>query len=201
MSKKSEQDAQVRKQRAAALRGPKPASAAVSIGEHRKDVPAGIFRQRPRWQVLSIKVVLALVGLSFLSGLLSLIFPPLVPTPPAFMVSILPQLGIVNQSLLPIHGLRYTCELSSVADQSGFTVRQDAAAASPPQTASILYPRQQVPVECRGQVDLRGIRIKTSELKVSISYFHLGWPLRRHAEYMVKGDFDATGSLRRWVVE
>jgi hypothetical protein len=199
MSKKSEQDAQVRKQRAALLRGPKPATA--PIGEHRKEPPAGSFSQLPRWQVLCIKVVFALVALSLLSGLLSLILPPLVPTPPAFMVSILPQLGIVNQSLLPIHGLRYTCELSSVADQSGFTVRQDAAASAPPQTASILYPRQQVPVECRGQVDLRGIRIKTSELKVSISYFHLGWPLRRHTEYMVKGDFDAMGNLRRWAVQ
>jgi hypothetical protein len=199
MSKRSDQIAQLRKQRAAeAVRGTRPIDVERVPPDYRRPSP-GFFAGMPKWKSLGIKAVIVVVGLSILSGLLSLLLPPLVPTPPPFMVSIVPQLEIVNQSLLPIHGIRYTCQLASLTDQSGFAVGSSAEAQVQP--APTLYPRQRVPIECSGQPDLRGIRLREVDLKVSISYFHFGWPIRRHTDYTVKGDLDNIGGVRRWQVD
>ena len=68
-------------------------------------------------------------------------------------------------------------------------------------TQSILYHAQKIPVECVGGTNLGGVRIKSAEFRVFISYFPLGWPFRRHTEYRVASEFDVRGNFLHWVVE
>jgi hypothetical protein len=50
-------------------------------------------------------------------------------------------------------------------------------------------------------MNVGGVRIRNVEFRVTLSYFHLGWPFRRHVEYTVRSEFDVTGRFLRWSVE
>jgi hypothetical protein len=203
MSKKSEHNAQVRKQRIGQpLKDPKRADGTGASDEKRGLAQGGApGKPLPRWLARTIKGVALLAALSCLSGILSFLFPPSVPVTSPILGTLVPPVEIMNQSLLPIHNVSYGCELAFVVDQSGFAVSPNAGAPSPQKSKSFFPGRQKTPVECQGQIDLRGVRIKSTEYHVSISYFHAGWPFRRHTEYRVKGAFDMQGNLLHWIVE
>ena len=203
MSKKSERDARIQKQRTAQ---PPPvqgtANAPGASDEKQADTPVGWSGKRlPRWFVRTGQGVALLVTLSCLSGMASLIVPPSVPVPDTLIPSIVPPVEIVNQSFLPIYKIDYACEFVSLQDQSGFAVPPSAPVPDAIKTKSILHAKEKVPVECVGGTNLSGIRIKSVEFRVSISYFHAGWPFRRHTEYRVRSDFDTQGRFLHWVVQ
>lgn len=203
MSKKSEHSARVRKQRIAQpLKAERKAdSPGVSI-EKQAEAPRRESRKPlPKWLVRTLMVVAPLAALSCLSGIVSAIVPPSVPVPSPLMASIVPPVEIVNQSLLPIYKIDYACEFASIEDQSGFAVPPSAPVPNPGKTQSILYRKQSIPVECVGGTNLTGLRVKSAEFRVSIAYFHAGWPFRRHTEYRVKSAFDPQGKFLHWAVE
>lgn len=203
MSKKSERTAQVRKQRIAETQsGPRKVNAVGTSVEKRKETPGEGSRQPlPKWAVIAGTVAALLAALSCLSAILSLIVPPSVTPPDPIFGSIAPTVEIVNGSLLPVYNLQSGCELTAAIDQSGFAVSPKAPVSSPSETSPVLSWGQKAPVACRGQMDLTGIRVKSTEFRVSISYLPLGWPFRRHTEYQLKGAFDPQGNLPHWTVE
>jgi hypothetical protein len=202
MSKKSERNAQVQKHRIAQpLKGERKVDVTGATEKKQGNAPGLESRAAlPKWLVITGIVTTVLAAFSCLSVLISLIAPPSVPLPSPIFGSIVPQVEIVNPNLLPIYRVDSACDLTSVADQSGFAV-PPRASSSEKKTTSVLYRGQKIPVDCRGEIDLRGIRVKSTEFRVSISYFPLGWPFRRHTEYVVKGAFDTQGYLLRWMVQ
>jgi hypothetical protein len=203
MSKKSEHSARVRKQRIAQPpKAERKAGSPIVSEEKPTDAPVGRSRNPlPKWLVRTLQGVALLAALSCLSGVLSVIFPPSVPVPSAYIASIVPPVEIVNPSLLPIYKIDYACEFTSLQDQSGFAIPPTAPVPDAVKTKSILYRKESIPVECVGGTNVTGIRIKSVEFRVSISYFHAGWPFRRHTEYRVRSEFDAQRNFLHWTVE
>jgi hypothetical protein len=203
MSKKSEHSARVQKQRVA--QPPKgqrdPSGPAASDVTQVDTPPAGSPMRSPRWLSRAAQGLAILVALSCLSGIASLLVPPSVPVPSSMIVSVVPPVEIVNPSLLPIYKIDYACEFVSLQDQSGFSFPPAAAVPNPTKSKSNLYHRQTIPVECVGGMNLGGIRIRSVEFRVSISYLPFGWPFRRHIEYRVTSAFDTQGNFQRWAVE
>jgi len=203
MSKKSEHSARVRKQRIAQppkIQG-EARNAAVS-DEKPADAPVGWSPIRlPKWLVRTLLGVGLLVALSCLSGIVSAILPPSVPAPSSMMAALVPPVEIVNQSFLPIYKIDYACEFASVQDQSGFAVPPSSLVPNAVKTKSILHRNEKIPVDCVGGTDVSGIRIKSLEFRVSISYFHAGWPFRRHTEYRVRSEFDVQRNFLHWTVQ
>lgn len=205
MSKKSEHSARIRKQRIAQIPKSEEKLNGADVSDGKSVEAHGIglfhrFRRLPKSRSIPILVVAVLVAFSCLSGIASWIVPPSVPVPSALVPSIVPPVEIVNQSLLPIYKLGYKCEFIALEDQSGMSIGPNAPVPDVTTTQSILYFKQRIPVECVGGTNLSGIRIKSVEFRVSLSYFHLGWPFRRHTEYQVRSEFDAQGRFLHWVV-
>jgi hypothetical protein len=205
MSKKSERDAQVRKQRMAQPLERQAQAYDADLSE-RKSAKAGDglfqrFRRLPKQRSIPVALLVLLVVFSCLSGIVSLIVPPSVPVPTSLVPSIVPPVEIVNSSPLPVYKLQYVCQFVSLTDQSGFSVGPSAPVPDEKATQSILYFKQKIPVECVGGTHLAGIRIRNVEFRVSLSYFHLGWPFRRHTEYRVESEFDPQGRFMHWTVQ
>ncbi|HTS27655.1 MAG TPA: hypothetical protein VMH81_17395 [Bryobacteraceae bacterium] len=205
MSKKSERIAQVRKYRIAERqKSDRPAEpeaqAAAAVPAPRWKL-VNPFKLLPRKWVLPSAIVAGLAAFVGLSGLMSLVLPPSVPVPNSLVPSIVPPVEIVNPSLLPIYKVNYACEFVAVEDQAGLSLGPSVRVRNPIQTKSYLLFHQKVPVECVGGTSIGGVRIQHISFKVSISYFHLGWPFRRYTEYLVRSDFDPQGRFMRWEVE
>ena len=146
-------------------------------------------------------VVLPLVGLSCLSGLVSVVLAPQVIPPAPLLPNLAPAIDIVNRSFLPLKSVEYTCALVSLSDQSGFAVSDPAPEKAEKHTTPSLGRGEKASFTCDDHLDPRGLRVRLAESKVTISYFHPGWPFRRHSEYRVRGEFDQRGFPMRWAVE
>jgi hypothetical protein len=203
MSKKSEHSARVRKQRTVQPpRVQEKANSSDLSDVKPAEAPRVVLRTPlPKWLVRTLQVMAPLAALSCLCGIVSAIVPPSVPVPSPLMASIVPPVEIVNQSFLPIYKIDYSCEFASIQDQSGFSVPAGAPVPDAVKTKSILHRNEKMPVECVGGMDVSGLRIKSTEFRVTISYFHVGWPFRRHTEYRVRSEFDTHGNFLHWTVE
>ncbi len=159
------------------------------------------FKRIPRKFSIPILVFAVLVAFSCLSGIASLFVPVTVPEPSRFVPSIVPPVEILNPGWLPVYRVDYGCEFVALTDQSGFSVGPSAPVPHVKTTQSTLSYKQKIPVECVGGTHLGGLRVRNVEFRVSVSYFPLGWPIRRHIEYRVESEFDPQGRFLHWVVQ
>jgi len=202
MSKKSERDAQLQKVRSARpVQSQRRADGLGPSAEKQQEAVRTSRKPLPRWCFWTLAVVLPLAGLSCLSGLISVIEPPGVLPPPPILPTLAPQIGIANQSFLPLKSVEYTCEMVTLTDQSGFAVSERAPGKSEKHTYPSLARGERVPLDCQSHLDPQGLRIKFAEAAVKVSYFHPGWPFRRHTQYRLVGEFDSRGFPLGWRVD
>ncbi|HLK62923.1 MAG TPA: hypothetical protein VKU19_05765 [Bryobacteraceae bacterium] len=206
MSKKSERLAQLQKLRTAERQrkegsGISPALAQAPPSQRPNFALRNPLARVPSKFIWPARIALVLVGLSCLCAILSLIFPPYVPTPSSYAFSIVPPVEVVNGSLLPLYRMNYICEFVGATDQAGFTLPPTHKPVEGPKTQSSLYFHQRVPVECVGGMNLSGVRASSFEFRVSLSYFPFLWPIRRHSEYTVRSESSVQGQFLHWVVE
>jgi len=215
MSKKSERLAQLRKHRLAESQkkaGSPGLSAPIEDGvEEKKPKPTLRFPRRklpnpltllPKKYFWPAVGLIALIALVCLCGILALILPATVPTPSPLMAAIVPPVQIVNRSFLPMYRVNYGCRFVALTDQTGFSFGPRVNFPDSRETQAVLPGRDKIPsMECVGGTNLAGIRVKSVEFRVSMSYFPFGWPFRRHLDYTVRSEFDERGQFQRWVVE